>query len=358
MYRPLLRWKRGEQTALTNLVSGHKDATKPLLNIMPHAFNPPPGGDADGAFDQRIVQDADRLNSAWAGYEAAVDLGDIDPDARCAGGVHPVRRFFDQIASGTPSANARPVLRLTSDDDYLAAAASVCADYGVNPVFRLTPDDLAEINVADTLAAMLGECSMEPTDCDFVVDMGYISSTGRSIITARGALAAVPFSSDWASLVLVAGSFPENLAGYAVGTHIVERHEWSVWLANRSVAGRVVTYGDYATIHPLPVEEGLDPRTMNPTASVRYTFEDTWILLRGQGTRTRGSQGFSQFYGHADTIVNMPQYRGAAFSFGDTKIMRIHQRVENQGNLETWITIGVNHHIAELVGQLSILPSP
>lgn len=355
-YRPILRFKRGEQTALTNLSDAHKAAMKPLLNIPSHAFNPPPGGDTDGAFDQRIAQDADRLNSAWAAYAVAVDLGDIDPEARCAGGVHPVRYFFDGLAAADNRAVASPVLRLGSDDHYVAAVASICADYGVSPVFRMTPDDLAEPDIGNVVDDMLNECGTQPADADFVVDMGYIATTGRSVITARGALAAVPFASDWAALVLVAGSFPENLSGFTVGTHIVERHEWAVWLANRNAAGRAVSYGDYATIHPIPVEEGLDPRTMNPTASVRYTFEDTWILFRGQGTRTRGGQGFAQFLGHADTIVAMPQYRGEPFSFGDGRIMRIHRRTEGQGNLETWITIGVNHHIAETVGQLASLP--
>lgn len=355
-YRPILRFKRGEQTALTNLASAHKAATKPLLNIASHGFNPPSGGDTDSAFDQRIEQDADRLNTAWAGYFAAADLGDIAPEARCAGGVHPVRHFFDRIAASDERARVSPVLRLESDDDYVAAVASVCADFGVSPVFRMTPDDLAEADIGDVIADMLADCGKEATDADFVVDMGYIMTTGRSIITARGALAAVPFAADWAALSLVAGSFPENLSGFAVGTHIVDRHEWSVWLANRTTMGREVSYGDYATIHPVPVEEGLDPRTMNPTASVRYTFENTWILLRGQGTRTRGGPGFTQFLGHADTIVAMPQYRGAAFSFGDDKVMRIHSRSDGQGNLETWVTIGVNHHIAEIVGQLATLP--
>lgn len=355
-YRPILRFKRGEQTALTNLTACQKAATIPLLNIASHAFNPPPGGDTDGAFDQRIAQDADRLNSAWAGYAAAVDLGDIDPDARCAGGVHFVRHFFDRIAAAGERVNLSPVLRLESDDDYLAAVASVCADHGVSPTFRMTPDDLAEHDIYDVVRDMLDECGVQPTDAVFVVDLGYIATTGRSVITARGALAAIPFAADWADLALVAGSFPENLSGFAVGTHTLERHEWAVWLANRGVAGRVVTYGDYATIHPIPAEEGLDPRTMNPTASVRYTFEDTWILLRGHGTRTRGGQGFTQFLGHADTIVAMPQYRGEPFSFGDGKIARIHRRTEGQGNLETWVSIGVNHHIAEIVGQLAILP--
>lgn len=355
-YRPILRFKRGEQTALTNLSNDHKAATKPLLNISSHVFNPPPGGDTDGAFDQRIVQDADRLNSAWAGYSAAVDLGDIDPEARCGGGVHPVRRFFDQITTADEQVIASPVLRLSSDNEYVAAVASVCAEYGLSPVFRITPDDLAEPDIGDVVNNMLSECDALPSDADFVVDMGYIETTGRSIITARGALAAVPFAPEWAALTLVAGSFPENLSRFAVGSHVVERHEWAVWLANRSVASRPVSYGDYATIHPVPVEEGLDPRTMNPTASVRYTFEDTWLLLRGQGTRSRGSQGFAQFLGHADTIVAMPHYRSEHYSFGDGKIMRIHRRAEGQGNLETWVTIGVNHHIVEIVGQLAILP--
>lgn len=355
-FRPILRFKRGEQTALTNLSAAHKAATKPLLNIASHAFNPPPGGNTDGTFDQRIAQDADRLNSAWAGHTAAVDLGDIDPDARCSGGVHPVRHFFDRLATAEERATASPVLRLGSDDDYLAAVASVCVEHGVSPVFRMTPDDLAEPDVADAVSDMLDECGAEAAACDFVVDLGYIATTGRSVITARGALAAVPFAADWAAVALVAGSFPENLTGFAIGTHLVERHEWAVWLANRAVAGREVSYGDYATIHPVPVEEGLDPRTINPTASIRYTFEDTWILLRGQGTRTRGGRGFAQFLGHADTIVAMPQYRGEPFSFGDARIMRIHLRQEGQGNLETWITIGVNHHIAEIVGQLANLP--
>lgn len=356
IYRPLLRFKRGEQTALANLSGDHKAATKPLLNIASHVFNPPPGGDTDGAFDQRIAQDAERLNSVWAGHAAAVDLGDIDPDARCVGGVHPVRYFFDTLAAAEVRAIASPVLRLQSDNDYVAAVAAVCAEHDVSPVFRMTPDDLAEPDVADAVRDMLDKCGAEAAACDFVVDLGYIATTGRSVITARGALAAVPFAADWAAVALVAGSFPENLSGFAVGTHIVERHEWAVWLANRTVAGREVSYGDYATIHPIPVDEGLDPRTMNPTASVRYTFENTWILLRGQGTRTRGGDGFAQFFGHADTIVKMPQYRGEFFSFGDGRIMRIHRRKDRQGNLETWITIGVNHHIAEIVGQLATLP--
>lgn len=355
-YRPILRFKRGEQTALTNLSGSHKAATKPLLNITAHDFNPPAGSEIDRTFDQRIAQDADRLNTTWAGYTVAVDLNDLDPGARCADNLHPIQLFFSQLAAVEERALANPVLRLGSDEEFLAAAASVCREYGVAPVFRLTPDDLAEPELQGIVQNMLSECGAEPEDSDMVVDMGYIGTTGRSVITARGSLAAVPFAAEWAALTLAAGSFPENLSEFSVGLHTVERHEWAVWLSNQSVAGRAVIYGDYATIHPIPIEEGLDPRTMNPTASVRYTYGNTWILLRGQGTRTPRSGGFGQFKEHADALVAMPQYRGEDFSFGDARIMRIHQGEDSHGNLESWVTIGVNHHVAEIHHQLASLP--
>lgn len=355
-YRPILRFKRGEQSALTNLNDDQKSATKPLLNLTSHSFNPPTGADTDATFDQRIAQDAARLCSAWAGYSAAVDLNDLNPEARCAGDVHPVKQFFEELAKSDTPVHVCPVLRLSSDEHYIAAVADVCNEYKIAPVFRLTPDDLSEPDIEDALAEMLEECGHEPQASDMVVDMGHIATTGRSIITARGALAAVPFAANWLALSLVAGSFPENLSSFSLGIHNVERHEWAVWLSNRTSCGRPVLYGDYATIHPIPVEDGLDPRTMNPTASVRYTFEHNWILLRGQGTRTRGGPGFAQFFAHADTLFSLPQYRGEPFSFGDGKVARIHRREDGQGNLETWVTIGVNHHIAEIVDQLANLP--
>ncbi len=355
IYRPILRFKRGEQTALSYLSGTAKSAIKPLVNITPHSFDPISPEGLDDVFDQRLAQDAGRLNSIWAGYEAAVDLGDIDSNAQCVQAAHPVRYFFNCIYGDEVRANINPVLRFNSDDDYIAAVASVCRDFNIAPVLRLTPDDLAEPETETVISKMLGECGVSSQETEMVVDMGYITTKGRSQIMAKGALSAVPFVEDWATLSLVAGSFPESLSDFIVGRHTIERREWPVWLSNRNVAGREVIYGDYATIHPIPVEDGLDPKTMNPSASVRYTHEHTWLLLRGYGVRSRDGAGFTQFVSHANTLVGSPEYRGKDFSFGDAKIMRISQGEDKQGNLETWVTIGVNHHISEVVYQLANL---
>lgn len=345
-YRPLLRWKRGEQNALANLTAAHKREVRPLLTLTGHSYDPPEGHSVDAAFDARILQDAQRLSAAWAGYRASIDLGSVDPEAECENGQHPLTVFFGAVED---TVDARPVLRASSDARFVDAVAEI----GVSPTFRLTPDDLADPNIADLLRDQLETCELSPNSCDVVVDLGYIAAVGRSVLTARGALAALPFSADWESVTLASGSFPENLTQFAVGAHTVERVEWEVWQSLSNSGGRSISYGDYTTIHPNPVEEGLDPRTMNPSASVRYTYEDTWLLLRGEGTRNPGGRGFAQFQDHANNLVRRPEYRGEAFSFGDERIARIAREEDRPGNLETWITIGVNHHIAEIVGQLA-----
>lgn len=94
---------------------------------------------------------------------------------------------------------------------------------------------------------------------------------------------------------------------------------------------------------------------MNPSASVRYTVDNNWLLIRGEGVRNRGGRGFAQFQDHAENLIRLPQYRGEAFSFGDEKIARISRREDRPGNLETWIMIGVNHHLTEIADQLASL---
>lgn len=353
-YMPILRFKRGEQRALLNLQNQQKAIIKPLVNITAYDFNPPADTAVDEAFDLRLSQDADRLNAIWTGNAIAVDMNQIDPSARCQGSTHPVKYFFDLLTSAGGHVSAQPVIQITSDNAYISAVAEICGNHTLYPILRLTPDDLSANDVAETISGLLETCGVSATDVDLVIDLNYISAAGRATITARGALAGIPFSSDWSDIVLAAGSFPENLTDYSIGTHQVDREEWHVWLNNRVTANRSIIYGDYATIHPVMLD-GLDPRTMNPSASVRYTWDDKWFVLRGQGTRSRGSLGFQQFFNHADTLHSMLQYRGPRFSFGDERIENIHFRQETQGNLETWVTIGVNHHLAEIVDRLASL---
>ncbi len=165
-YRPLLRWKRGEQSAVANLSPQLKRETLPLLTLTGHSYNPASGATVDAAFDARIAQDAERLRTAWAGHRISVDFDAIDPDAECEGGCQPIHRFFDGLAG---EVDARPVLRATSDPRFIEAVAG----FDVPPTIRLTPDDLAYPAIAGLIDSQLEACGAAPGDCDLVVDLGY-----------------------------------------------------------------------------------------------------------------------------------------------------------------------------------------
>lgn len=349
IFRPILRWKRGEQSALSQLSDSQKNSVIPLITIPGHSYDPPLDESVDSNFDNRIIKDAERLTSAWDGYTVSVDLNAIDPDARCENNEHPVTLFFQTLSTET---DAHPVLTPDSDDEFIDAVA----DLQIDPVFRLTPDDLASPEIGNIITSQLRACQTSADRCDVIIDLGYVSTIGRSVLTARGALSSLPFFNDWQSITLASGSFPANLSQFSVGDHLVERIEVAIWTAVTQSLTRSIEYGDYATIHPIPVEESLDPRTMNPSASVRYTHDDDWLLLRGEGTRNRGGRGFSQFQDHAVALVQRPEYRGPDFSYGDFKISQIAQGIDGNGNLETWVTIGINHHIAEILDQFSNFP--
>lgn len=97
---------------------------------------------------------------------------------------------------------------------------------------------------------------------------------------------------------------------------------------------------------------------MNPSASVKYTVDAGWLILRGQGTRTPGTGGFAQFANHAVNLVANPLYCGPGFSWGDQQIHDIASGVTGAGNLETWVRIGVNHHLEFVVDRLASYSGP
>ncbi|NJL73243.1 MAG: hypothetical protein HC888_17745 [Candidatus Competibacteraceae bacterium] len=101
----------------------------------------------------------------------------------------------------------------------------------------------------------------------------------------------------------------------------------------------------------------MTPLSSTRAASIRYTVQNDWLIVRGMGTRTRGAGGFSQFCQGASTLRQLPQYCGASFSAGDAEIDAIGQRTTKCGNLETWLWIGINHHVTFAVRQIQNFPA-
>ena len=143
---------------------------------------------------------------------------------------------------------------------------------------------------------------------------------------------------------------------------LVERVDWLAWrnhLFQMSDAlPRLPVFSDCAIQHTSGVE-GFDPRFMRPSASVRYTFEDAWLLIKGESARSVPTS--SQFPVLATTLVYgylQPYFYGADHCVGCESIQNCADGAPRHGSAEVWRRYGTIHHITRAVEDLAALSWP
>ena len=94
----------------------------------------------------------------------------------------------------------------------------------------------------------------------------------------------------------------------------------------------------------------------NTSASIRYTNDQKWEIMRGEGLRNQKGAGHKQYPAHAQLMIKESFFKGADYSFGDAYIAeRASPDNENSGSPTTWITAGINHHLTLVARQISKL---
>jgi hypothetical protein len=142
---------------------------------------------------------------------------------------------------------------------------------------------------------------------------------------------------------------PENFGGFLAGLHTIPRDEVHLWaaLAKAGLPYRI-DFGDYATP---PIAEPPPAIAWGYPINVRYTLAQEFLICRGVKTTGFGGVDMEpQLIGHAKSIVAYSQ-RGRIHCWADDLIDQIAATSQGQGNLETWVHIGINRHI-ELVRSL------
>lgn len=188
---------------------------------------------------------------------------------------------------------------------------------------------------------------------DLVLDLRSVGSGDVSMLLAAipAMVAVVPRLREWRSFVVAGGGFPESLIGMPqLELSEVPRVEWQVWrnIIPRLRRARLPAFGDYAISHVQPSE--VDPRIMRPSASVRYTSEESWLVLKARNLR---DYGYGQFRDVCRFLIGLPNYSGRDFSWGDGYIDDCAGGAVGTGNLTTWRKVGTSHHLAFVVDQIS-----
>ena len=353
-YVPILKAKRGEFVALRQLTAPQSQLLTPLLEVPPFDED----GDSD-ALLRMLDGKLKLLEDAWKDRgRVFVDLIQVDDDAVVPDGRHALKYLVEEARAR--GIEAVPTTSLGRSPAHQAAVADLHASFNCGLCLRV--DAMEEIHEPDFLSdldALLDELGVEQKDdVDFLLDCGSIYGMPGPVLTAtmRAAVLAVPQVADWRTLSIAAGAFPVNMVPFTAGAvGRTPRTAWSSW--NAMITGRlprVPTFGDYGISHPdYPT---LDAALMRPSATLKYTADDEWVLLRGRSVRGRRYGGFGQFQTHCQQLIAMPEYCGRNFSWGDEYIDDCAQGNASTGNLETWVRVGVNHHLVKATSQCSAVP--
>jgi hypothetical protein len=95
-----------------------------------------------------------------------------------------------------------------------------------------------------------------------------------------------------------------------------------------------------------------DMRLLKPSASVRYTIDEAWLITKGNNVR---DNGFEQFRDRCGDVVKSGKAFATGYSAGSDYVRGCYAKTEKTGNLTTWRWVGTNHHITKVVDDLANL---
>jgi hypothetical protein len=354
-YVPVLRWKEAERKALHKLFHADREQISPLIGpLTPQA------------------------NSKGRSKTVSELATDIPADIAECWGQRPI--FFDahlprhDLNIGQEDSLLRevvshgkqrgltiiPVTGLSRPVAYQSAVVSAVALMGAGACVRLTPADILDATLPKKLQDLVVSLKQKEAVIDILVD--FRSIFGVQTPNWSDVLARIPQLNEWRTLISASGAFPQDLTRtnggepMEPGEHDFPRSDWINW-ADHVKSGRLPRcplFSDYTIQWALQQKPIQVP---NISASIRYTCEDHWLVMRGEGMQKEGSAGAKQYPAHAKQLVRKKEFCGAAFSAGDAYIEEKSrenlQAIKKTGNARTWIEAGINHHLTFVARQVA-----
>jgi len=345
-YVPCLRWKQGEYKAVSLLSDSARDLITPLIEV------PEKGYDFETQTDKKSLDDhlapfAKRLHSNWQTKICFVDLKLIDPSERLKSGTHPVRYIFEQL--NLYGCSGIPVTGFDRDPQYQHEVKRAVSKDRRGLCIRLSIESAAKSSLKASVATLLGS-NMPIEECDLILDLeappNFVPLEGFANLI-QSIILRLPYLDRWRTFTLMGSSFPSSMAEITTSPMVIPRNEWLVYklLRTKLSSGdtRIPTFGDYVINHPEVLQ--VDMRLVKPAATIRYTIDDAWLIIKGPNVR---DHGYGQYLDHCKTLTSDPRFLDSTFSGADKYISDCAAGRAKTGNLSTWRWIGTNHHLEKL----------
>jgi len=327
-------------------------------------IQPVPFDHVKGDFSKTIDEHLEKVGEVGKdclieGYPVFVEVQTLydndafDDTTLMVSGEHPVEFVVEAFES--QKIPAIPVTGLARDLKFQYAVKSVVDSFGRGVCIRITKDDLLDMEtLKKAIKALRDHVGVSKEEVDIVLDFNHIRGTTTKQFASDllVQLANFPHLNKWRTVTIMATSMPANLSQFSADSaNSIARVEWQAYKVLRQLnLSRIPSFGDYNITHPAFLN--VDPRVINIGASIKYTTSKEFLIHKGKSIK---GNGFDQMINLCKEVISHPEYKGRTFSLGDQYIEDCSKKVASTGNKETWVTVGVNHHLTQVIHDLSIL---
>jgi len=330
--------------ALLHLKAETKAHCIPLLDLAA------PTKKSDQAAVQSFVErNIHRMVKALKGFERAlVDSSELEPNLRIKEDKHPL--IEAAIAVTNSGSIPIPVTGLHRDKSHMKAALKIRTSMGDGSIcFRFDATDVATASLSYTrLTALLSDNSVDSSEVILLLDLQSVYGEEVEPLAVQVSRFITQFSkSEWAALIVAGYAVPDQISeAIAVREQgYIPRVAQDIFLSvARASSVDNLWFGDYTILSPTHVELDWWVVQKIMTPRIIYALNDSWFVVRG-GPFSSHPDGYSQYHNLAAKVMDLDEFSGFNYSFGDKYIQDCATGASSTGNAGSWITACVNHHI-------------
>ena len=288
----------------------------------------------------------DEIERNWGNGRIFIDCKIIDNYNIVKNGIHPMEFIIRECLNR--NIDAVPVIGLKTTEKCQSAISKVIKTNNNRICIRVTLDQLNHNNFEEDIISLLETLNVNPETISLIVDCQSVSDAN---IDYQVVCDQIPYLDNLSDFIMLSGAFPKDLSELERNRqHTITRYDWLAWQEQvKMPLQRVPIYGDYTVQYGLFVEP---PNFPNMSASIRYTSEDYWVIMRGEGVRNPGGPGYRQWPANAFLLCERSEFCGKDFSYGDEYIYEKSKMEGTTGNAGTWIRAGINHHLTYVARQV------
>jgi Beta protein len=245
--------------------------------------------------------------------------------------------------------NASLVTGLSHPAAFYAAISSAARATGFDVTLRVHPYELRQAGSSSLVIEKLAEIGTQPRSVHLVLDFQALFDTRPNIASALETLRRI---GSWKSITVLLGAFPKDLADVEKNSQqVLSRLDWLAWRDFVSENPYSAPgFGDYTIQHG--VYEEHEGQHLNFSASIRYTADEGWVVMRGEGVLNEDGPGYAQWPANAQLLCGREEFSGSAYCTGDRYIETMSEQTSQTGTAKDWLAAGINHHVTFVVRQI------